>query len=1156
MLIQSHLVRYFLTALHKYLCLCNTALFSLLFLACGLVDMSAQLTNMPVNRTQTQVTTMLNRNIVFQRMSVEQGLSQPNVYAIAQDRTGFIWIATADGLNRYDGSTFKIFRRIPSDKTSLSDDFVMKLFLDSKGRLWVGTRDGGVNLYNDAQATFQQFKHYPESATSLSHNHITAFAEDRTSRLWVGTEDGLNLYDAQKGIFLRFLAGTNITALVGDPNGMMWIGTTEGLLLWNPTTASIVQTFRHNPLDASSLSGDDILCLLQEADRTLWIGTNAHGLNRLKAQARAVERFTEDSKSKHGLATSSIQALGSDSDGNVWVGTQGGGAFLFDKARNFFFNYHYEGANMRSLGGNIVNAFFQDRTGAFWIGTFGNGVSICSQTSRAFRSYICDVNNPSDIAANGVYSICEDRCGTLWLGTEDGLARINRATGAVERFPRLSQPITKTDKDFIFIRCVHEARDGMLWIGTERGLFSLNTETMRFTRYSEDEESLSNTLPASIRAAYNRIFTITESSSGELWLGTLGAGVRRFDPKTRTNTGHWTTYNSGLSQNTIRVIREDKQGRMWFGTRGGGVCRVHPSEASNKAAWKVYLHDEMNPKSLGHNGIFSLLIDHNGALWVGTQGGGLSKFDEVSGTFSTWKEEQGLSNNVVYGILEDSHGTLWLSTHQGLSRFTPNSSMFTKFKHYDWRDGLQNNEFNAGAYAYGRDGRLYFGGIQGVNEFYADSIRENPFVPPVVITSFKRFGEEVRLERDISMLDTLYISYKDNFFSFDFSALSFVQSDKNRFKYMLENFDAKWIQAGARHEVRYTNLGGGEYVFRVKASNNDGVWNTEGRSLRIIVVPPFWERWWFRFVAFCLGLLLVVGGYRARMGLLEHRAQSLEAEVNKRTQELRDSYDSLQAANEEIQRQVELLDEQSRETEIANATLQEKNLEIELERKRTDELLLNVLPPIIAERLKAGETPIAEHFDNVSVLFADIVGFTEIASSRSATEVVDMLNTIFSAFDIFSERYKLEKIKTIGDAYMIVGGVPCPHETHAAAVADMALEMLQTLEILRYTMKVDVRVRIGMNSGSVVAGIIGQKKFSYDLWGDTVNMASRMESHGESDKIHCTEVVYHLLKDEFEFEERGEIDIKGKGIMRTYFLLRRKSGARAVQEWCKSGAKS
>jgi ligand-binding sensor domain-containing protein/class 3 adenylate cyclase len=1093
----------------------------------------------PASLTNTRI----GRDITFQRISVEQGLSQPNVYALAQDNTGFIWIATADGLNRYDGSTFKIYRRIPGDKTSISDDFTVSLFVDSKGTLWVGTRDGGVNRFDASSGTFTHFKHLANNARSLPNNYVRAISEDKQGYIWLGTDDGLAKLNQQTGECTTFLAGASISALYSDTDGMLWVGTSAGVVHFSPLKSSVEATFRHNPLQSSSLSGDDVSTVYKDRKGNVWVGTFAHGLNCIAARTFAIRRFAAEAAQIHGLRSDNITTISEDAQQHLWIGTQGGGAFMYHPEDRTFTAYQYDPTNPRSLSGNIVFAFLQDRSGAFWLGTFGTGLNVCSEASRVFRGYVCDRENPNNIRLNAVYAICEDKRSTLWLGTENGLVRLERNSGNTTRFLSLQssekalQSInTKAGTaQSLFVRSILEHPSGLLFLATSKGLFSLDPVNMRFTQHLEPRKAQKYASEKNV----DNLFSLTLAKNGIVWIGTLGAGIRCFDPALKRFTGHFTQQNSPLSHNIVRAISEDASGRLWIGTRGGGLNCFTPSNASNGGVWKVYRHTEDSANSLSHDAIFSLHSGANNTLWIGTQGGGLCRFDATSEKFTTWKEEQGLANNVVYGIVEDDNATLWMSTHQGLSHFSPESKALIKFKNYDWRDGLQNNEFNSGAFARGREGRLYFGSIQGVNEFYADSIRENNFIPPVVITSFKRFGEEVRLERDISSLDTLRISYKDNFFSLEFAALSFIQSDENRFKYMLEGLDAKWIQAGTRHEVRYTNLSGGEYVFRVKASNNDGLWNTTGRSLRIIVTPPFWETWWFRLVLVCIGSLVLFVGIRARVNLLERRTKELEAQVNKRTLELRESNERLQAANEEVQRQVELLDEQSRETELANSTLQEKNLEIEEERKKADALLLNVLPPIIAERLKAGENTIAERFDRVSVLFADIVGFTELAAERSPEAVVDILNTIFSAFDIFSERYNLEKIKTIGDAYMIVGGVPIPNPHCAEAVADMALEMLQTLEILRYTMKANVQVRIGMNTGPVVAGIIGQKKFTYDLWGDTVNTASRMESHGEAGKIHCTETVYELLKNDFVFEERGEIDIKGKGMMKTYFLLGR-----------------
>jgi ligand-binding sensor domain-containing protein/class 3 adenylate cyclase len=1112
-----------------------------------------------------------DNDIVFHRLNTEQGLSQSNVYAIAQDRIGFMWIATADGLSRYDGSTFKVFRRIPGDKTTLSDNFITALLEDrpsAAGTLWVGTRDGGLNRFDNASGTFTAFKNNPQSSTSISSNNITALYYDKQGTLWIGTDYGLNRFDPKTGLFKVFLHEANnptsisandITALLEDSNGNLWVGTSDGLNILNRATNQF-RAIHRQPRASLGLESNDISALAEDSQHTIWVGTVSTGLYHLDPRTeRVVEHFRADFRisstmSYGGLLSNNIRTLYYDSKNELWVGTAGGGLHLFDPAKHSFAHYRYDPASNRSLSGNIVFAMYEDRSGAYWIGTYGNGLNVFHAQANVFLTTVCNPQNPNDMLSNSIYALLEDRNGLVWIGTEQGLVRYNRLNRQMYSVPETANK--KSAGTFGFVRNIIETQDGKLWLATENGLHKLDPKTMRRTAYKGTLPAPDSALRQHLQKIDGRLidqtFVLHESRDGLLWVGTRGVGVKVFNPRIGAFVAHYLhdPEQPSLSHNFVRCIKEDSAGRIWFGTRGGGLSRFNPRTGE----WRTFRHDDNNPNSLSHDAIFSLHFSTNNLLWIGTQGGGICCMDVEREQFVAWKEEHGLANNVVYAVLEDAHGDLWMSTHQGLSRMTPPSASnhaqkpltvdaakaYIPFRNYNAGDGLQNNEFNAGAYCKGASGRLYFGGLQGFNDFFADSVRVNSYIPPIVFTGFRRFGEEVSLGRDISLMDTISISYKDNVFSLEFAALSFVQSDENRFKYMLDGVDTKWISSGTRHEARYTNLSGGDYIFHVKASNNDGIWNETGRMLFVRVMPPFWERWWFRLLgALTIGFVGVVA-YKGRMRIIERRAKELEREVALRTVELRESNDRLQNANEEIQRQVALLDEQTREIEIANASFQEKNLELEEERHTSEGLILNVLPPLIAKRLRAGEQRIADSFDSVSVLFADIVGFTELATKQPPHEVVDILNTVFSAFDIFSERYQLEKIKTIGDAYMIVGGVPEPIDDHIGAIADMAIEMLQTLEILRFSLKIPLEVRIGVHTGPVVAGIIGQKKFSYDLWGDTVNTASRMESHGDSGKIHCTREIFLALQDRYDFEPPRYIDVKGKGVMETYFLVGKK----------------
>lgn len=1124
-------------------------------------------------RSSVAVSSRQDNDIVFHRLTTEQGLSQSNVYAITQDRIGFMWIATADGLSRYDGSTFKIYHRIPGDNTTLSDNFITCLLEDrsAAGTLWVGTRDGGLNKFDNTRGVFTSFKNNPKSPTSLSSNYVTALYYDKQGVLWVGTDNGLNKFDPKTGSFKVFLhtadstssiSNDNISALLEDSKGNFWVATQGGLNILDRTTNTF-RRVRRQAQNKSGLGGSDIISTLAEdAYGDVWVGTQTEGLYRINSSSENVlEHFQADfrtppDKSLGKLLSNNIRTLHYDSKHELWVGTAGGGLHLLNTHTRTFTHYRYDPASSRSLSGNIVFSLYEDCSGAYWVGTYGNGLNVFHAQANVFQTTVCNPQNPNDMLSNSIYALLEDSRGLVWIGTEQGLVRYNRQTRQMLMLPNRAAAKNKNTQTSNFVRNIIESHDGMIWLATENGVHKLDPATLQRTVYkgtiTTSDSALRRRLQALDVNLIDQTFVLHESRDGLLWIGTRGIGVKVFNPRTGTFVAHYLhdPYKPSLGHNFVRCIKEDSAGRMWFGTRGGGLSRFNPRTGE----WKTYRHDDGNPNSLSHDAIFSLHFSTNNVLWIGTQGGGICCLDVEREQFVAWKEEHGLANNVVYAVLEDGHGDLWMSTHQGLSRMTMPSAQkfahkplttdaakaYTPFRNYNAGDGLQNNEFNAGAYCKGASGRLYFGGLQGFNDFFADSVRVNSYIPPIVLTGYKRFGEDAPLERDISVIDTLCISYKDNVFSLEFAALSFVQSDENRFKYMLEGVDSKWISSGTRHEARYTNLSGGDYTFRIKASNNDGIWNETGKTLFVRVLPPLWERWWFRLAgALVIGFAGVVG-YKGRMRIIERRAKELEREVAVRTSELRESNDRLHGANEEIQRQISLLDEQTREIEIANAALQEKNLELEEERHTSEGLILNVLPPLIAKRLRAGEQRIADGFDSVSVLFADIVGFTELATKQSPHVVVDILNTVFSAFDIFSERYQLEKIKTIGDAYMIVGGVPEPIDDHIGSIADMALEMLQTLEILRFTLHIPLEVRIGVHTGPVVAGIIGQKKFSYDLWGDTVNTASRMESHGESGKIHCTREIFLALQDRYDFEPPRFLEVKGKGVMETYFLVGKK----------------
>jgi ligand-binding sensor domain-containing protein/class 3 adenylate cyclase len=1116
----------------------------------------------------------------FRHFSVEQGLSQNTVYAVMQDRNGFLWFGTGDGLNRFDGAAFTLYRSQNTD-SSLSNSFITALQQDSFGTIWVGTRDGGLNALNPLTGRVTQFKanaqniaKNPTHAQSIPSNRLSALLLGSDGRtLWICTDAGLCALDVAAFAsnptsiaFRRFavpsvLAGSqgfeaanNITCISEDPanKGTLWLGTLAGLYSFTSQTETWNAFQRSN----SGISNNAVNAVLHDRASTLWVATS-DGLCRYASSTGTWKVYRHSSRSGS-LLSNNLTTLYEDTRGRLWVGTVDGLARHIPE-RDAFVNYKRNPLDSRSLSGIGVRSIFQDRSGVLWVATYGTGLNATHDNTSAFATYAVATSAEQGASNDGISALCEDRTGTLWVGTwASGITRFDgfRGSGAQGRAENSlrTKAVPKSVLGNTFIHCIMEDRNGLLWIGSEGGVDVLHPHTMKVVERHRRNPQNANSLSS------DAVFTVFEDRSRIVWIGTLGGGLNRYNPRTKEwkHFKHNAANPQSLSANVVRSIAEDSAGVIWVATRGGGLDKFDPRTET----FKHYLHSDDNSSSISVDALFTLFIDSQNTLWIGTQGGGLCRFHAASETFTAFTTQDGLPNNVIYSVMEDRNGNLWCSTNKGVARL--NRSVLNAYKPqqklqasylrifernplvrcYDVRDGLQSDEFNAGAFAHGRSGRMYMGGVRGFNVFEPDSARDNTFVPPVAITAFKLFDHEEneRLRHSDGQKPHIRLKHRDNFFTFDFAALNFLLPEKNRYAYKLEGFDADWIDAGAKREASYTNLEEGSYTFYVRASNNDGVWNMKGAAVQLTIEPPWWRTWWFRMTAvvmICAGVGL---GHVARTRAMLRMNKRLEQDVAARTAELSERNTQLTGANEEIQRQIAMLDEQTRAIELANTALQEKNLEIEYARRQSEDLLLNVLPAPIASRLKAGEQTIADYFDGVTVMFADIVGFTGLATSKSARELVELLNRVFSAFDIFSERYGLEKIKTIGDAYMIVGGIPISHDDprhYAEAAASMALEMLQTVELLGKTTSVPLSIRIGIHTGTVVAGVIGQKKFTYDLWGDTVNTASRMESHGEAGKIHVTNEVVELLGDCFTFESRGKVEIKGKGMMQTYFLTGR-----------------
>jgi len=827
-------------------------------------------------RVQAQANT-----VPFKRLTPEDGLSQSAVHAIVQDRRGFLWIGTQDGLNRYDGYRFSVYQHDALDSLSLSANWITALCQGRNGALWIGTYGGGLNRFDPATARFTRYRHRPDDPNSLAHDVVSAIYEDASGIVWIGTYGGLSRFDPATARFQTYrhdpddpnsLRSDRALVLAEDGDGALWIGTDRGgLNRLDPATEQFT-AYLHDPDDPNSPSANVVLALHTDRAGRLWIGTAGGGLNRLDPGAGRFIHFRHDPADPHSLSNDRILSIYEDADGALWAGTDGGGLNRLDPDTRRFTRFRHDPADLRSLSNDVVSALYEDRSGTLWAGTTGGGLN----KKLRFLRYKHQAGAAGSLPNNPLLAIHEDRNGTLWVGTDGGgLSRLDPASG---RFTTYTH--TPTDPNSLAhdrVLDVTEDQEGRLWIATGDGLDRLDPATGRFAHYRHDPrntESLSN----------NRIFVVYEAPSEPdvLWIGTWG-GLHRFDPATgrATRFYHDPADTSSLSNDRVIAIHESRDGALWVGTFGGGLNRM------DRATGRVvrFRQDPGDRHSLSHNIVASIYEDTGGTLWIGT-GEGFNRYDRATGTFTRFAQRDGLPNNTVYGILEDARGGLWLSTNKGLSRFDPATETFVN---YDVSDGLPSNEFSQGAYHKSRSGELFFGGIDGLTRFHPDRL-QNAAPPPIVLTAFSA-GQEAE---DTLPAGTQAVTLvREDAFSFEFAALDFANPARNRYAFMLDGLDADWHYRDAdRRFAAYSNLEGGTYTLRVRGADAGGVWNDAGTTLAITVVPPFWETIWFRLLT-VTALLGIVGGmayawHRVRIRRVE-RMRDERAEIQRQLTESREA---------------------------------------------------------------------------------------------------------------------------------------------------------------------------------------------------------------------------------------------------------------------------
>jgi ligand-binding sensor domain-containing protein/signal transduction histidine kinase len=846
------------------------------------------------------------KDIRFTAFTGEEGLSSSNVFAMAQDDQGLLWFATTDGLSRYDGYSFRVFRFEHGNPNSLSNNSMTDIIPGKGGILWLATTDGGVDRFDPATETFTHYRHDPDNPNSLSGNSIPRYGlcEDQQGALWIGTIDkGLDRLDPVSGNFTHYshdpdnpnsLSSNNIECIYQDSEGMLWIGTSNaGLNRLDPVSGQITR-YLPNPNDPYALPNVYVRGIYEDRTGTFWIGTGK-GFASLDRRTGRFSHYTIAPIQPDAASLNSISLFFEDEAGNLWLGTNGAGALKFDRKRQQVVQYKNDSDNPHSLRNNFISSFLEEPSGTMWLGTLGSGANVFSTRPPKFAHYKHMADNTNSLAENFILSIFEDHTGIVWIGNDRTLNRWDRRSNTWQVYR--NDPTNPASISNGSVTATQEDPDGTLWFGTFLGgLNRFDPKTGKFKAYRFNPKDLHSLGDDIIRSLYI-------DSKGLLWVGGWNNGLSRFDRVTETFQRYQNDPGNpaSLGKGSITDIYEDKANTLWVATEGGGLNRFDPTTGK----FIRYQNDPQKLKSLPDNIVRVLCEDQSEQFWVGTNSG-LCNFDRATGTCTVYTEKEGLPNNTIQGILEDEEGNLWISTNNGLSRFNPRTKTF---RNYDVIDGLQSNEFyvfNAFCKSPHTE-EMYFGGINGFNVFNPSQVKDNPYVPPIALTDFRLFGKSVPvgessvLKKTINKTDSLTLAYDQNSLSFEFVALSYVAPTKNQYRYKLEGFDTDWHDVGSKERLAvYTNISAGNYIFKVQGTNEDGIWNKKGKTIFITILTPWWRTWWFRGISVTLLVGIVIIGFRLRIRNIKNRSRKFERLVEERTDQLQAVNDELETTNEEL----------------------------------------------------------------------------------------------------------------------------------------------------------------------------------------------------------------------------------------------------------------
>ena len=928
------------------------------------------------------------QEIKFNHITTNEGLANGNVRTILQDYQGFFWIGTEDGLQRYDGYSLAEYHHDPEDSCSISSNFVFCLYEDSKKNLWIGNLDGGLCWYNRKENSFRCFENDPEDPTSLRSNLVRSINEASDGTIYIGFKEGGFSYFKTRDTIPDKISFTNfaIPEIPNEPNSG-WVSDIiededkslliaiigGGLHRFNPVTKEF-----HAILKDSVSTQTQRLEI--DSKKRLWISTWGDGLYVYDKATRRLAHHKAGHK-QHQFLTNQIEAVNEDREGNIWISTDNGLSFLHSKFDPFgycqFINYTHNEFEPSSLLSNSIKAFYLDKMNRLWIGSYFGGVNIYDKNALKFDAIRSKIWLTGSLSNNNVTSFAEDKLGNLWIGTDGG--GLNYLEGGIsnirkDQFKKID--IRLGEEDVFKIKSLQLDSEGNLWIGTwGTGLLKFNTHTKAYSHYGV-EKNPSDGLTA------NQVMILETDSSDNLWIGSFSGGLSYFNKKlNRFFHFPHLSRNQKADKSNIKSIHVDRKGRVWVAREVGGLNLYNSTTKSFRNIQNEIIKNDVT--------ILSIYEDKAGTLWLGTNSIGVIHYNPDNQTTRLYSEKSGLVNNVIYAIQEDfKTGHLWLSSNKGLLQFDPT---IQKFKSYNRSDGLQGNQYNPESSFRLSDGTLLFGGITGMDAFTPSKIETSSHLPPVVFTKLWLDNIEANVNDTLSVLkeniiltEKIDLDHTQNSFGIEFAMLEYSFSDRNQYMYILEGFDDTWQRIGSERKASFTNLNPGTYVFKVKASNSDGVWTPTEKVLKIIIHPAWWQTALFKIASMAALSFVLFSLVRIRINYLVKQKRKLKKKVKERTYQLKQKNDELKEKIEEIISQNDLLHKQTNQIVEKNNEILSQNEELTAQ---NDQIILQ------RENLRMAEHKLKETNEQLEVLVEQ--------RTKKLEETIQQLDKTVSELDRF-----------------------------------------------------------------------------------------------------------------------------------------------------------